>query len=138
MQYHYLNMSIRVKTFTKKLLIFRLLVVLCGLICINNECSAIRVLGYILNENSDTIYGTVKISRFNQVTGGFILNGIDLESYHLRVIFKSNESKRFHIYFPEKILGFGFRYKSTYYVFQRFKIDYNSVLEKESQRYRFL
>jgi len=96
------------------------------------------VAGYILNENSDTIHGTIQLSRFNQVTGGFKLNGIELESFHSRVVFKGLNDKSFVTYFPEKITGFGFKYKYVNYIFNRFVVNHNSIVQNESQQLRFL
>lgn len=105
-----------------------LLILFCGLDGLNNDCHAIKVAGYILNENSDTIHGTIQLSRFNQVTGGFKLNGIELESFHSRLVFKGLNEKSFVTYFPEKITGFGFKYKSVNYIFNRFVVNHNSIV----------
>jgi len=115
-----------------------LLIVFCGLNAVNNNCCAIKVAGYILNENSDTIHGTIQLSRFNQVTGAFKLNGIELESLHSRVVFRGLNDRAFETYFPEEIMGFGFKYKFTEYFFNRFAVIHNSIVQNESQQFRFL
>jgi hypothetical protein len=99
---------------------------------------AIKAEGYILDINSDTIYGHIQLSRFDQVTGGLILNGIEEESLHSRVVFGAKNEKRFNAYFPEMLLGFGFKYQSKDYVFQRILVQRKSIIKSEKQQYRFM
>jgi|GEM_PF-1992983 len=122
----------------RKKMILRLSLIFCGLILLNNSSRAIQTSGYIINAKSDTIHGVIQLSRFDQVTGGFILNGIEMASFHTKVTFKSNSEKRFKTYFPEMIMGFGFRYKSTNYFFRQFTVNHQSILASESQQNRFL
>jgi hypothetical protein len=124
--------------FCKRKEILRLLTVLYGIICINVYCNALIVPGYIINEKSDTVYGTVQLSRFNQFTGGFMINGIDFETLHLKVIFRANDDSRFKSFSPEMISEFGFNYDSTDYVFKSFIIYYKSLFKVDRQRNRFL
>ena len=116
------NMIIKRLFFISLLLIFTL----CGF--------AIKVDGYIININSDTIYGKIQLSRFDQVTGWLILDGIEEESLHSRVVFAANREKRFVAYFPEMLLGFGFIYNSTDYVFQRILVQRKSIIKSEKQK----
>lgn len=108
-------------------------------------CFAFKTEGYIITLNSDTIYGSIQLSHFNQVTGAYILvaggniiNGIETESFHSRVVFKEEGMKRFRTYFPEMILGFGFRYNSIGYVYQRIIVHRKSIIKREQQQYRFM
>ena len=119
------NMIVKRLFFISLLLIFTL----CGF--------AIKVNGYIINLNSDTIYGKIQLSRFDQVTGWLIMDGIEEESLHSRVVFVANSEKRFVAYFPEMLLGFGFMYNSTDYVFQRILVQRKSIIKSEKQQYRF-
>jgi len=100
---------------------------------------AIKADGYIANNNSDTIYGRIQLSRFDQVTGGFILNGgIDEESLHSRVYFAKTNERKFSVYYPEMLLGFGFEYKSVNYTFRRVVVPRKSIFKSEKQQYRFM
>jgi len=115
-----------------------LFIIFIGLFCFNNESHAYKASGYIITEKSDTIYGTVQVSRFDQLTGGFLIFGIELESFHSRVVFKGKNDKRFCTYFPEMISGFGFRFQTINYSFRRFKIPYRSIFDSEREQFRFL
>ncbi len=94
--------------------------------------------GYIITLHSDTIYGEIQLSRFNQVTGGLILNGIEEESFHSRVVFVAKGERKFHTYFPEMILGFGFIYQSTTYIYEQVMIKMKSIFRGEKQQCTFM
>jgi len=115
-----------------------LIVILVGLFIFSPDCKATEAPGYIITENRDTISGVVQLSWFDQLTGGFILNGVEQESFYSRVIFKSEGDSHFQTYFPEALTGFGFRYESVNYFYRRFKLERNSILVSESHQYRFL
>lgn len=119
----------------KRSLILSLLVLLASLYL---ECQAISTPGYIITTKSDTIYGWVQLSRFDQVTGGLVLKGIEEESFHSRVVFISQEGNRFKTYFPEMLFGFGFTYDSIDYVYQQITIQRKSIFKSERQQYRFM
>lgn len=99
---------------------------------------AIGAKAYIVNLQSDTIYGWVQLSKFDQVTGGLVLNGIEEESFHSRVVFITNDGIKFKTYFPEMLLGFGFTYNSTNYVYRQIKIKRKSIFKSEQFQYRFM
>ena len=99
---------------------------------------AINAPGYIITNNQDTIYGIIQLSHFDQVTGGLILNGIEEESFHSRIVFSVKDETRFKTYFPEMILGFGFTYKSINYMYQRITVQRKSIFKNEKQQYRFM
>lgn len=107
--------------------------------CFTVSGFAIKADGYIVNNDSDTIHGRIQLSRFDQVTGGFILNGgIDEESLHSRVYFAKATERKFSVYYPEMILGFGFEYKSVKYIFRRVVVQRKSIFKSEKQQYRFM
>lgn len=116
-----------------KFLLF--IIFLCGL---STSVFAFKVEGYIVTLKSDTIRGYVQLSKFDQVTGGFVLNGIEEESFHSRVVFAAQNEKRFQTYFPEMILGFGFEYESTDYVFKQIVIQRKSIFKSERLQYSFM
>jgi hypothetical protein len=115
-----------------------LIVIFAGLFSFSNDCKAKEAPGYIITEKHDTISGVVELSWFDQLSGGLILNGVEQCSFYSRVVFKSKDGGQFHTYFPESILGFGFRHESVNYFYQRFTVERNSILVSESQQYRFL
>lgn len=102
------------------------------------HCSAKGTDGYIITTDLDTIHGIVNIHKFNQYSGGYLIMGFDLESYHSRVAFKGHNDKRFQFYEPKDISGFGFKFNSVVYRFQSFKIEKESLFKKESTYHRFL
>jgi len=114
------------------------LVILIGLFSIHTDCNATEAPGYIITEKHDTISGVVQLSWFDQLTGGFILNGVDQESFYSRVVFKAKEEHQFLTFFPESILGFGFRYDGVNYFYQRFEVERYSIVVNESHQKRFL
>ena len=77
------------------------MLLLCVLLFTNEFCEAKRVTGYIITENSDTLYGEIKVPDFNRVTGGWIMNGTNLESFHFEVSFKDHKKNKFQTFKPE-------------------------------------
>jgi hypothetical protein len=102
------------------------------------DCLAISAPGYIVSLQSDTIYGWVQLSQFDQMTGGLVLKGIEEESFHSRVVFIPKGRKRFKTYFPEMLSGFGFKYNSTDYIYQQIIVQRKSIFKSETQQYRFV
>lgn len=117
---------------------FRIVLFLLALTFINNYSNAIGVEGYIINENSDTIYGTIKLHKFDQMTGGYIPNGFDINSLNYKVSFKKNGTKSYKLLLPGSIQGFGFSYKAVVYSYKSFLLNYNSILKNEEKVNRFL
>jgi hypothetical protein len=118
--------------------ITRTLIVIFTLFGLKTTVSSENTYGYIITLNSDTIHGIVQLSHFDQVTGGLILNGIEDESFHSRVVFIGKNEKRFKAYFPEMLLGFGFTYRSVDYVYNRVLEQRKSIFKNDRQQYRFL
>jgi hypothetical protein len=118
--------------------VFNLLLVI-GLLFVSHANSfALSAKGYIVTLQSDTVYGWVQVGRFDQTTGGFLLNGIETASYSWRVVFATKEEKRYKTYFPETILGFGFVYKSEEYIYERTEVKRKSIFKNEGLQYRFV
>ena len=101
-------------------------------------CLASTTNGYIVTLNSDTIYGKIQLACFDQVSGALILNGIEEESFHSRVVFCQNKSQTHKAYFPEMLLGFGFNYKNTNYIFQQAVIKHKSIFKNDNYQTRFV
>lgn len=113
-----------------------LLVVAVALMVIPGYSNNVR--GFITTLQNDTVWGFVQVSRFNQVTGGLMLNGIEQESFHSRVVFRADDAKRFKTYFPEMISGFGFKYKTEIFVYRQQQIKHKSMFTGESIEFKFM
>lgn len=97
-----------------------------------------NVPGYIVKNNADTVWGTMKVSSFGKISGGYNLSGIETETYYFGVSFKADDETKFAIYYPESLQGFAFQYKSTQYIFNRFTLNFKSIVTSEKQRNQFL
>jgi hypothetical protein len=113
-------------------------ILICLLIFTHEVCRASKVAGYIITENSDTLYGEIRVSHFDRITGGWIFNGFEQVSFHYEVFFREKGKSRFSSFTPKDIQAFGFSYKSTDYIFRRFAIATKNIFKKEQKRYRFL
>jgi hypothetical protein len=119
-------------------MISKLSLCILGVFLFTGYCSAISVPGYIITENSDTLAGTIHLNKFDQTNGSLIISGFDVESLYSKVSFKTASDKRFKTYEPGSILGFGFSYKSTLFIFKSFTLKRNSLVKSEREQSRFL
>ena len=103
-----------------------------------STAQAKKVPGYIVTEDSDTLYGEIKLPKFNLLTGGWIISGFNQEPFYYEIWFKSNESNKFNRFQADQISGYGFRFESLDYIFKSFIIESNTPIKKEKKRYRFL
>ena len=103
-----------------------------------SSCSAKKVLGYIITKDLELLYGEVKINVYNPYLGGYTFNGINLDTFHSNVSFKSENEKHFRNYEPEDINGFGFTFKSVKYNFRSFDTEPKSIFKKGRTKDRFL
>ncbi len=92
--------------------------------------------GYIITEKWDTVFGTVRLSKFQN--GRVLLNGFDLETLQYQVSFRGKDDRKYRTHYPGTIAGFGFTYEYEDYSFTSFVIDYKSVVPNDKQRNRFL
>lgn len=104
----------------------------------NEWVEAKKVSGFIITENSDTLYGKIIVSKINLYSGGLFINGINLEPLHFEVFFKESETKQYISYKATDILEFGFKYKLLDYKFKSFTLESNTPVVSEKQRERFL
>lgn len=114
------------------------IILLLSLILINNYVEARKVSGFIITEKKDTIYGEIKISFFNLLTAGVILDGANVEPLHYEVWFREYEKRRFYKFQAKDISGFGFNFRYKNYLFTSFTLESNSFIKKESKKDRFL
>jgi hypothetical protein len=119
-------------------LLLKITLILFGLILLPDNCQAKKVPGFIINENSDTLIGKIRIYSHNPNIRGFNIYGIDIEPFYSIVRFKGNTDKRFRNYEPEDIKGFCFRYKSMDYFFREFKLEFSTLFGVDHFRSRFL
>lgn len=100
------------------------------------KCRALEAEGYIIKENSDTVFGTIRLTKFQN--GHVLLNGFNVESLQYQISFKEKDTRKFRTHMPGSIVGFGFTYDYEDYFFTSFIIDYKSVIPTDRQRNRFL
>ncbi len=117
---------------------FKILIFLFAIVICSYDCEAKKVPGYIVLENTDTVFGEVRLHNFCRTTAGFIINGIDMEWCHLEVSFRNIDSKKFQSYQPHDILGYGFTYNSADYTFHSSILHQKSLVKNEEKRQRFL
>jgi hypothetical protein len=103
-----------------------------------NLTKAKKVPGYIITENSDTIYGQIKLSKFDLLAGTWIIFGINIKQLHFEVCFRENKGRKFRNFQAINISGFGFNFKSEDYIFKSFTLKSNTAIVKERERERFL
>lgn len=116
----------------------RYLFVCVFLLSVVNFCFAGNVPGFIVTLSNDTLWGVVQVSRFNQLTGAFVVGGIETESFYSRVVFRSDAQSHFESYFPEMLNAFGFAYKEKLFFFESKNIKHKSIFRRETQQRRFV
>jgi hypothetical protein len=97
---------------------------------------ALEAEGYIIKENSDTVFGTIKLTKFQN--GYVLLSGFNVETLQYQISFKEKDGRKFRTHLPGSIVGFGFTYEYENFTFTSFIIDYKSVIPADKQRNRFL
>ena len=60
--------------------------------------------GYIITEKWDTVFGTVRLSKFQN--GRVLLNGFDLETLQYQVSFRGKDDRKYRTHYPGTIAGF--------------------------------
>lgn len=101
-------------------------------------CDAKKVQGYIVGNESDTIFGEILIPTYDLLTRGYSINGINLESFYLTVRFKPFKKGIRKAYTPLEISAFGFESEQIHYKFQSFSIYNKSIIKSDRERTRFL
>jgi hypothetical protein len=86
----------------------RLAVVSLLLISFMPLAKAKNVYGYTVTKNNDTIYGTVKLSRFSLTQQTVFLSSYNMDELFDHVYFKPSTDKGFKEIFPTDISEFGF------------------------------
>jgi hypothetical protein len=109
-----------------------------GLIFCHQNLQAEKVPGFIITENSDTLYGEVKVSHINLHDGGIFILGINLEPLHFDVWFREYGNSRFKNFQAKDICGYGFMYKLMDYSFHSFVLESNTSFKIVKKRNRFL
>jgi hypothetical protein len=117
------------------LIAFLLILCLTG---ISSECAASSSKGYIITLDHDTVFGRIVIPWRSTSIDFFNLIGFDFESFFYHVSFKRDSEKSYKTYYPTGIDGFGFKHRSTYYIFKSFYLNYKSIFEDKGQGYRFI
>lgn len=112
--------------------------IILNLVGISYNATAKRTPGYLITNENDTLYGEIKISHFNILTGDFLFRNINLDQFHLEVVFRENEARKFNIFKADEILGFGFSHRNQTYIFQSFILTSNTPIKKQKYNPRFL
>jgi len=94
--------------------------------------------GFIITTNLDTVFGEIKLHKFERATGAFLLNGFDLNWCFFSVSFKGRNDKRFKNYKPFELHGYEFTYNSVIYVFKSFDVYFTRLINQKDQIPRFL
>ncbi|TLX73074.1 hypothetical protein E9993_16575 [Labilibacter sediminis] len=105
---------------------------------IGTTCQAKVLPGYIITQESDTIWGSIKVYTFNRYTGAWVFNGIDLEWCYLEATFKEKGEFWFKTYSPERIKEYGFTYKDQAYIFHSKNISTKSIYKRTRELKQFL
>lgn len=103
-----------------------------------NFCVAGTVRGFVVTTTSDTLWGLVQVSHFNQVTGALVIGGIETESFFSRVVFRGDNQSGFETYFPENLKAFGFAYEDVLFFFESKAVERKSIFKSERSRLRFV
>jgi len=114
------------------------ILVLFLLVVIVNKVEAKKLKGFIVTEQNDTIYGSIKVNKYNPRTGAYYFFQINLESCYSQIYFKQEGKPRFKLYTPDQIKGYSFNFKDQDYYFHSFLIQSKSIVRSEQSRYAFL
>nr|WP_319401430.1 hypothetical protein [uncultured Carboxylicivirga sp.] len=94
--------------------------------------------GFIVNNQSDTIMGEVRINIFNQTSGAVYLNYFDNEILHTEVWFRPAGIRKWKRYTPEDLQFYSFLFKGQTYEYRRFCLNKKSIVKRERIDRRFL
>jgi hypothetical protein len=123
-----------------------------------SEIRAVNVDGYIVTAKSDTVYGIIQLSMFDQAASGIKLRGafiyfglfdqeasgsqlngaFDQISLSTKVYFKKKTDRSFKAYSPEDIAGFGFNYRTETFTFRQMEVPKYNMFQRESKKKLFL
>jgi hypothetical protein len=98
------------KTIRKTLIL--LMVIIC-----TSKIYAIEVQSYIISNNNDTLYGTIKISKFNLLQKTVSVTSYNTDELFYHLFFKSSSEKRYKELFPTDVKEYGFFLDNTPYRF---------------------
>jgi len=115
----------------------KLIILIAFIFTLNNAFSK-KVEGYIVTNTADTVYGEIRVSRFNMSSSGIVLFGINLEPFFSTVRFRQKGESQFRTYSFDEVSHFSFTYKSTEYKFDKFEITTRSLVKSEEMRTAFL
>ena len=104
-----------------------------------SEIRAVNVDGYIVTAKSDTVYGVIQLSIFDQAASGIKLRGaFDQVTLSTKVFFKKKTDRSFKSYTPEDIAGFGFNYRTETFTFRQMEVPKYSMFQRDSKKKLFL
>lgn len=106
--------------------------------CSIGHSVALKVPGFIVLEISDTVFGEVQLNKYDNLTGGIVFDGINLNILYSSVTFKSSDESAYKTYYPCDIAGYGYTYQKKRYIFTSFTPENKNMFSKESGRCKFL
>ena len=74
-----------------------------------------KVDGYIITNNNDTIYGAIRLSKFNLLQNTISISSYNMDELYDHLYFRSSTDKKFNELSPMDILEYGFILDRTQY-----------------------
>ncbi len=102
------------------------------------DANAKKVEGYIITNENDTVKGLINLYKFSLSSGSVFLGDFNSEMLFTEVPFKALGKKKFKIYKPEDIKGYGFVSKGLSYEFVTLLVKSNSYKVKDREKLHFL
>ncbi len=93
--------------------------------------------GYIQTKDSVRIVGEIKLPKTDFYTGGWFIKGFDLSYLYYAVKFRGPDNKS-HIYYPDELKSFSFKFKGEDHFFISETLHYKSIIKIDRQKDRFL
>ncbi len=118
---------------------FYITVLILGLLTFGGtEANAKKVEGYIITHENDTVRGLINLYKFSLSSGSVFLGDFNSEMLFTEVPFKAPEQKKYKIYNPEDIKGYGFVYKGLSYEFVSMLVKSNTYKIVDREKLHFL
>lgn len=102
------------------------------LVGVSYHAKAKKVPGYLITNENDTLYGEIKISHFNILTGDFLFRSVYMDQFHFEIVFRENDTGKFSAFKAGEIVGFRFDHGKQSYIFQRFILTSNTPLKEKN------
>lgn len=94
--------------------------------------------GFIVKVNMDTVFGEIKLHKFERFTGAFLLSSYDLNWCFFSVSFKGPDDKYFKNYKPFELHSYQFTYDHVVYKFKSFEVYFTRLINQTDEVPKFL